>query len=174
MIIVMLLAIAVIAVVWVFYLNPEIIQKDRESQAELTGDLSGAGFDFIADKQNRKILHLNPPFVVNLSGLENRYVMKVIIWLEVDNLDVAKEFNENRAVFRRMTDDFVRTLKSWTYAELAVGNMDAGSGMDRLKNQLRDHANTYIARGKVLRVLFPQVHFQEILPSVPSPVEEEQ
>ena len=127
-------------------------------------DFSAAGFDFVADEENRKLLYLKPPFSANLSGLGGKYVILVRIWLEVDSFAVAEELNENHAKFRRITDDILQTIKSWTYAELTFSN-----GMDRLKNQLRDHVNRYISRGKVLKVLFPEIRFDEILPRAVPP-----
>lgn len=129
-------------------------------------DFSAAGFDFVADEDNRKLLYLKPPFRANLSGLGGKHVVVVRIWLEVDTFAVAEELDDDRARFRRMTDDILQTIKSWTYAELTFGN-----GMDRLKDQLRDHINRYITRGKVLRVLFPEIIFDEILPRA-APVEQ--
>ena len=128
-------------------------------------DFSAAGFDFVADEENRKLLHLKPPFHGNLSGLDGRHIILVRVWLEVDTFAVAEELNEDRAKFRRMTDDILQTIKSWTYAELTFSN-----GMERLKNQLRDHVNRYLVRGKVIKVLFPEIRFDEILPrAVPPP-----
>lgn len=127
---------------------------------DLGEDISAAGFDFITDKKNRKILHLKPTFAVNLSGLEGRRVMVVTIWLEVDNLDVAREFNDDIAKYRRVNDDIIRTMKSWTYAELIYG-----TGMERLKNQLKERINQYIRTGKVLNVFFHDVKFRFVLPA---------
>lgn len=128
-------------------------------EEEIPEDFTSAGFDFVADEENRKLLYLKPPFRANLSGLDGRHVVLVRVWLEVDSFDVAEELNEDHAKYRRMTDDILQTIKSWTYSELTFGN-----GMARLKDQLRDHVNRYIRRGKVLRVLFPEIMFDEILP----------
>lgn len=136
------------------------IEQEQKGMPDLGEDISAAGFDFITDKENRKILHLKPTFAVNLSGLEGRRVIIVTIWLEVDSLDVAREFNDDHAKYRRVNDDIIRTLKSWTYSEIIYGN-----GMDRLKNQLRDRINQYIRKGKVKNVFFRDVHFKYLLPA---------
>lgn len=151
---------------WFLFLQPAI--EDPDAAAEPPPDtLTAAGFDYVTDKEARKILHLKPPFVVNLAGLDGRWVMNVQVWLEVDSFAAAAELNRNPAIFYRMMDDLTRTLKSWTYAELNFGN-----GMERLKNQLRDHAQRYIADATVVRVLFPDVRFTEMLPKAPPPEEE--
>ena len=136
------------------------LESQEQGRPDLGEDITAAGFDFITDKENRKILHLKPTFRVNLAGLEGRRIMVVTIWLEVDTLDVAREFNDDHAKYRRVSDDIIRTLKSWKYAELIYGN-----GMDRLKNQLKERINQYIRRGKVKKVYFRDVQFRYLLPA---------
>jgi flagellar basal body-associated protein FliL len=140
------------------YIEKKLATGEEKNQP-ITEDISAAGFDFLVDEENRNILHIKPPFTINLAGLDGRWVMQVTIWFEVVDGDVARELNDNPAKFYRMTDDIVRTLKSWTYAEINFGN-----GMDRLKMQLRDHMNGYIEGGKVVKVIFNDVIFTEILP----------
>jgi flagellar basal body-associated protein FliL len=155
------------AAAWWWSSTQQPVAEDEAPVAEeapLTEDISTAGFDFVVDKEERNILHLKSPFVVNLSGADGRWVMVVRIWFEADTLAVARELNDNPAKFHRITDDITRTLSAWTYAELAYG-----SGMDRLKNQIRERVNQYLEKGNITAVLFNEVYFSEQLPKANPP-----
>lgn len=121
--------------------------------------MSAAGFDFVTDKKNKLIMHLKPPFIVNLSGAGGRYVMKVEIWLEVDRRAVVAELNKNVFKFHRMMDEALVTLRSYSYRDLMPD-----SGKERLKQELLLRLNRYLRSGKVIRVLFPKIYFSEMLP----------
>jgi flagellar basal body-associated protein FliL len=141
--------------------------EDTQNDTVIEDDVSAAGYDFIADKENRKILYLKPDFIVNLRGLDGNVIFRVSIWLEVSDLAIANELNSDRAKFFRLMDDITRTLKSWSYAELTIGN-----GMENLKAQLRDRANQYISSGIVERVIFKKPVFNRVLPPVKIPEQE--
>ncbi len=153
----MLGALFAAAAIWLITSPPEPGEPGR---VDLGRDVSAAGFDFVSDKENRLILHLKPAFIVNLAGLEGRYVMRVAIWLEVDDLAIVSELNENVAVFHRMVDEVVRILKSYRYHELALGD-----GIERLKLELRQRLNRYLRRGRIINVFFRELYFAEIFPS---------
>ena len=144
------------AALWLIGTPPEPGEPGR---LDLGRDISAAGFDFITDKENRLILHLKPAFIVNLAGLDGRYVMRVAIWLEVNDRAVVTELNENVAGFHRMVDEIVRILKSYSYHELAMGD-----GIERLKRQLRQRLNRYIRRGRITNIFFRELYFAELLP----------
>ena len=142
-----------------------LIQKMNEpatqtpQTAETPIDTSVAGFDLVGNDEGGVIIHLKPTFIVNLAGVEGRYAMRVQIRMLLDDRTLVDFLNENPAIYYRMVDRFLTTLKSKTYAELAVGD-----GMERLKAELRDLANSQLPGGHVKRVIFHEVYFAELLP----------
>jgi flagellar basal body-associated protein FliL len=67
--------------------------------------------------------------------------------------------NENPAKYHRMVDLMLSTLRSKSYAELAYGD-----GIERLKEELLAKLRPFVSRGKILRVLFHELYFAELLP----------
>ena len=122
-------------------------------------DTSVAGFDLVSNDAGGVIIHLKPTFIVNLAGVGGRYAMRVQIRLLLGNRTLVDYLNENPAVYYRMVDRFLAVLKSKTYAELSVGD-----GMDRLKLELLDLANSLLPGKHVERVIFNEVYFAELLP----------
>ena len=130
-----------------------------EQASAVDVDTSVAGFDFVSGDESGVIIHLKPTFIVNLAGVEGRYALRVQIRMQLDDRSLVDFLNENPAAYYRMIDRFLTTLKSKTYAELAVGD-----GMDRLKAELRDLANAQLPGEHVKRVIFHEVYFAELLP----------
>lgn len=155
----------ILAIVYFYIIHPLLSGPEKPAEKTMQ-DFSIAGFDFIADKANRQLLYIKPNFNVNLEGLNGQYILSVTINLEVDNREkIARELNDQRAKFRRLMDDIVRTLKSYTYAELHVE-----SGMNRLKDHLKARINNYLDSGKVIRVIFAQwPTFTRVLPKARTP-----
>jgi len=122
-------------------------------------DVSIAGFDFIRGEGKRVFIHVKPPLIVNLAGADGRYAVRVQIRLEVDNRSVADDLNDHPAKYHRMVDLMLRTLKSKSYAELAYGD-----GIEALKEELHAKLSPFIARGRLIRVLFQELYFAEVLP----------
>lgn len=118
------------------------------------GDVSAAGFDFVSDERNRIILRIKPTFIVNLAGLEGKYLMRVQVRLEVDKRAVAQELNSEPAKYHRLVDEILTIIKSRSYAELAFDD-----GIEKLKGELRDRLNRYISSGRIIRVLFHELLF---------------
>ena len=122
-------------------------------------DATVAGFDLVSGVGDHVLIHLKPTFTVNLSGVGGRYVMRVQIRLEISDRSTVDFLNENPAEYHRMIDMILGVLKSKTYVELALGD-----GIERLKEELRARINAYLPGKPVLRVLFHELYFAEILP----------
>jgi flagellar basal body-associated protein FliL len=130
-----------------------------ERSVGMTQDISVAGFDIIGGENHRIFIHVKPQLIVNLAGAGGRYAMRVQIRLEVDSRKVADELNANPAKYHRMVDLMLSTLMSKSYAELALGD-----GVERLKEELRAKLSPFITQGKIIRVLFQELYFAEVLP----------
>jgi flagellar basal body-associated protein FliL len=152
--------VAVIAVgTWLLIARVLTPPPGEEGYSGSVQDISVAGFDIISGGNHRIFIHVKPPLIVNLTGAGGRYAMRVQIRLEVDSRAVADELNENPAKYHRMVDLMLSTLRSKSYAELAYGD-----GIERLKEELLAKLRPFVSRGKILRVLFHELYFAELLP----------
>lgn len=152
--------IAIFAVGAWFLVFSLISPSDDAREAEgVLQDITIAGFDFIRGEGNRVFIHVKPPLIINLPGAGGRYAMRVQIRLEVDSRRVAEELNEHPAKYHRMVDLMLTALKSRSYAELAYGD-----GIDKLKEELLAKLSPFVTRGRIIRVLFHELYFAEVLP----------
>jgi len=155
----MALAVVFFVAAYLAIAQPFDFSGSRENPELPDTDISTAGFDIIADEDQRLILHLKPSFIVNLDGLDGRFVMKVLVQLEVNNLALVDELNNNTAKYYRMIDELLTTMKTYSYSELVYRG-----GVTRLKEELRRRLNRNLQSGSIVRVIFKQLYFSEQLP----------
>lgn len=86
------------------------------------------------------------PFIVNLLDNQGERYLKVVMQLELSNQLVAPELEQLKPKLR---DNVLDLLTAKTYNEL----MDMG-GKQRLRDEVAIRLNTYLTKGKVVKVYF--------------------
>ncbi len=86
------------------------------------------------------------PFIVNLLDNQGERYLKIIMQLEVSNQLVVAELEQLKPKLR---DNVLDLLTAKTYSEL----MDMG-GKQRLRDEVAIRVNSYLTKGKVVKVYF--------------------
>ena len=86
------------------------------------------------------------PFIVNLLDNQGERYLKIVIQLEMSDQPVLAELDQLKPKLR---DNVLDLLTAKTYSEL----MEPG-GKQRLRDELAMRLNSYLTKGKVLKVYF--------------------
>jgi flagellar FliL protein len=86
------------------------------------------------------------PFIVNLLDNQGERYLKIIMQVEVSNQLVVAELEQLKPKLR---DNVLDLLTAKTYSEL----MDMG-GKQRLRDEVAIRVNSYLTKGKVVKVYF--------------------
>jgi flagellar FliL protein len=86
------------------------------------------------------------PFIVNLLDNQGERYLKIIMQLEVSNQLVVADLEQLKPKLR---DNVLDLLTAKTYSEL----MDMG-GKQRLRDEVAVRVNSYLTKGKVVKVYF--------------------
>lgn len=126
-------------------------QKTKEKEVTVDDYVKGAHHDDKAkppaDELVGHIVKLEP-FIVNLAESKGTKVFKVNMELEVENAEVQDEVQKRIPQIR---DIIIILLSSKNYRQISTP-----AGKEELKDEIRDTINTFLTRGKVIKVLFTE------------------
>lgn len=97
-----------------------------------------------------KIVSLDP-FFVNLQGSEGYKLLKVTMSFEVEGVGAQEEIVKRQA---QVKDIILILLSSKAYGEISGEN-----AQQRLKDEIMDTVNSFLAKGKVKKILFTEFIF---------------
>ena len=103
-----------------------------------------------AHEGEAKIVSMDP-FYVNLSGSEGYKLLKVTMSFEVDSTATQEEIVKRQA---QIKDIIIILLSSKNYGEISGEN-----AQQRLKDEIMDTINSFLAKGKVKKILFTEFIF---------------
>jgi flagellar FliL protein len=92
------------------------------------------------------------PFIVNLIDNEGERYLKIVLQMEISDQSLVEELN---LVKPKIRDSVLDLLSAKTYKEM----MDP-LGKQRLRDEIAMRANSFISRGKVLKVYFTEFVIQ--------------
>lgn len=92
------------------------------------------------------------PFIVNLADNQGERYLKVVMQMEVSDMTVSVEMDQLKPKLR---DNILDLLTAKTYSEL----MDMG-GKQRLRDEIVTRLNSFITKGKIVRVYFTEFVIQ--------------
>ena len=92
------------------------------------------------------------PFIVNLADNQGERYLKVVMQMEVSSMMTSTEMDQLKPKLR---DNILDLLTAKTYNEL----MDMG-GKQRLRDEIVTRLNSFITKGKIVRVYFTEFVIQ--------------
>lgn len=106
--------------------------------------------DKAGHESEAKIVSMDP-FVVNLSGSEGYKLLKVAMSFEVEGAATQEELVKRQA---QIKDIIIVLLSSKSYGEISGENAQL-----RLKDEIMDTINSFLAHGEVKKILFTEFIF---------------
>lgn len=126
-------------------------QKIKEKEVTVDDYVKGAHSDDKAkpttDELVGHIVKLES-FIVNLAESKGTKIFRVNMELEVESAEVQDEVQKRMPQIR---DIIIILLSSKNYRQISTP-----AGKDELKDEIRDTINTFLTRGKVVKVLFTE------------------
>jgi flagellar protein FliL len=127
---------AAAAYLFLFKPKPQLVEKKPAEQV----------------KQQVVIFYSLEPYIVNLLDNEGERYAKIVMQLELSDQSVADELN---IIKPKLRDSILDLLSAKTYKEM----MDP-IGKQRLRDEIILRANSYVTKGKVIKVYFTEFVIQ--------------